>query len=72
MQKLKATTNHRFTSINDLPIMLSVKDITNVLGLSPAKTYSLINTEGFPRLQVGKRLIVPKERFIEWIEKNTL
>ena len=60
-----------FTSFDDLPVMLSVKDVCTVLGLSTAKTYKVVNTDGFPKLNVGKRLIVPKDRFIEWINSNT-
>ena len=72
LQKSKGNSKiTRFTSFEDLPVMLNVKDIINILGLSTAKTYTLIKTEEFPKMKLGKRLIVPKDRFIEWINTNT-
>ena len=31
----------------------------------------LLNTATFPTLRIGKRLLVPRDRLVEWIEQNT-
>ena len=33
--------------------------------------YQLLNTESFPTLRIGKRLLVPRDKLVEWIEQNT-
>ena len=54
-----------------LPMALNAKQVAAVLGISRAGAYNLMRSEGFPTLFIGKRMVVPKDRFIQWIEKNT-
>lgn len=61
----------KYKSYEELPLMLSVPEVAAVLGISQAGAYELVRTDGFPSLKVGSRIVVPKERFIEWIDKNT-
>lgn len=51
--------------------MLSVPDIAAILGISRAGAYELARSHGFPALRIGSRIVVPKDRFIEWINTNT-
>lgn len=51
--------------------MLSVPDVASVIGISRAGAYELVRSDSFPSLRIGPRIIVPKERFIEWINANT-
>ena len=60
-----------FKSYEDLPLMLSVPEVAAALGISQAGAYELVRTNGFPSLKVGSRIVVPKEKFIEWIDENT-
>ena len=39
--------------------------------LSVAGTYELLHQEDFPVLRIGSRLVVPKEKFLSWIESQT-
>ena len=61
----------KYTNYNDLPLMLSVPDVASVLGISRAGAYELVRSDGFPALRIGSRIVVPKERFIDWINANT-
>ena len=61
----------KYTNYNDLPLMLSVPDVASVLGISRAGAYELVRSDGFPSLRIGSRIIVPKEKFIDWINANT-
>lgn len=63
--------NQVINNIQDLPIMLSVPDMAKALHISRAGAYNLVNSEGFPVLKIGKRLLVPKNLFIQWVNKNT-
>ena len=44
--------------------------IAKVLGVAPSSAYELMHEKGFPVIRVGNRLIVPKEKFREWVESN--
>ena len=53
-----------------LPLTLTVEEVGQVLGIGRVKAYELANQEGFPTLRLGKRLCVPKQAFINWIDSN--
>ena len=61
----------KYTNYDDLPLMLSVPDVASVLGISRAGAYELVRSDGFPSLRIGSRIVVPKEKFIGWINANT-
>lgn len=50
--------------------MLTVPDVASVLGVSRAGAYELAHSEGFPVLKVGSRIVIPKDKFLLWIEKQ--
>ena len=60
-----------YTSVEDLPITLNAQDVAAVLGISRANAYSLMHTRGFPTLQIGKRMVVPKDKLLVWMDKQT-
>ena len=53
-----------------LPLMLMVLDVASVLGVSRAGAYELAHSEGFPMLKVGSRIVIPKDKFLLWIERQ--
>ena len=55
----------------NLPAVLNANQLAAALGISLAGAYQLLNTGTFPTLRIGKRLLVPKDKLIEWIEQNT-
>ena len=60
-----------YKSYDDLPLMLSVPEMAAVLGISRAGAYELAHSEGFPSLTIGSRILVPKDKFIAWIDENS-
>ena len=60
-----------YKSYDELPLMLSVPEVAAVLGISRAGAYELVKGHGFPALKIGSRIVVPKEKFIEWIDEKT-
>ena len=48
-----------------------VADVASVLGISRAGAYELVRSDGFPALHIGSRIVVPKGKFIDWINANT-
>lgn len=60
-----------YTSMEQLPITLSANQVAQVLGISRANAYTLMHSKGFPTIQIGKRMVVPKNKLIDWMEKQT-
>ena len=55
----------------DLPLMLSVAEVAAVLGISRAGAYELVHGNGFPALKIGSRIVVPRDKFLAWIDANS-
>ncbi len=58
------------TSFEALPAVLQASDLQQVLHLSKGKVYQLLASEGFPSLCFGKRKMVVKSDFLDWLEQN--
>ena len=59
-----------YQNYESLPYTLNAEQIADALGISRAGAYQLLHTDGFPTLRVGKRMVVPKDRFVRWIDEN--
>ena len=60
-----------YKSYEDLPLMLSVPEMAAALGISRAGAYELARSEGFPALRIGTRIVIPKDKLQEWVDKQT-
>lgn len=60
-----------YKSFDDLPLFLNAETVAKVLGVSPSSGYELMHEPDFPVLKIGNRMVVPKERFIQWVNKHT-
>ena len=62
----------KYKSYEDLPLFLNAELVAQVLGVSVSSAYELMHEDGFPTLRIGNnRLVVPKEKFIQWVEGHT-
>ena len=60
-----------YKSYDELPLFLNAATVAKVLGISPSSGYELIHEPDFPVLKIGNRLVVPKEKFVEWVSQHT-
>ena len=60
-----------YKSYDELPLFLNSELVAKVLGVSPSSGYELMHEPDFPELRVGSRMVVPKEKFIQWVEEHT-
>ena len=60
-----------YTRYDELPLLLNVKQLADLLGVSDSSVYELIQGDGFPSLRIGKRIVIPKEELREWITART-
>ena len=63
--------NSAYKSYDELPLFLNAELVAKVLGVSPSSGYELMHEPDFPVLKVGSRMVVPKEKFVEWVEQHT-
>lgn len=49
---------------------LSVPEAAEVVGISAARMYQLVKTEGFPTIRIGKRILVSSKGLDAWLEKQ--
>ena len=59
-----------YKSYEELPLFLNAATVARVLGVSPSSGYELMHEPDFPVLKVGSRLVVPKEKFVEWVSQH--
>ena len=57
-----------YKNYDELPLVLNAKEVAKVLGLSLAGTYELMREKDFPAKRIGKRIIVPRDEFLEWLK----
>lgn len=61
----------QFKDYSELPLFLNAATMAKVLGIAPSSSYELMHEADFPVLKIGNRLVVPKEKFIQWVEQHT-
>ena len=60
-----------YKTYEELPLFLNAEVVAKVLGIAPSSSYELMHEVGFPVLKIGSRMVVPKEKFIQWVEDHT-
>ncbi|MBS6474952.1 MAG: helix-turn-helix domain-containing protein [Clostridiales bacterium] len=60
-----------YTNYDELPLFLNAETVAKLLGVSISSSYELMHEKGFPSLRISSRLIVPKEKFRQWLEEKT-
>ncbi len=60
-----------YKSYDELPLFLNAETVAKVLGVSPSSGYELMHEPDFPVLKVGSRMVVSKEKFVEWVSQHT-
>lgn len=48
----------------------TIKDIQDYLGIGKNTAYKLLKLPNFPVIKIGKKYIIPKDSFEEWISKS--
>ena len=54
--------------IEQLPFTLNAQQVADLLGIAKNSAYQLMHSEGFPTLHIGRRLVVPKEKLLQWMD----
>ena len=60
-----------YTNYDQLPLFLNAELVSKMLGIAPSSAYELMHEKNFPTLRIGSRMVVPKDKFIEWVVQHT-
>lgn len=58
-------------SYAELPLFLNADLVAKVLGISSSSCYELMHEADSPVLKISSRLVVPKEKFVQWVEEKS-
>ena len=61
-----------YKTLEELHVFFNVATLSKVLGISQSSGYELIHEEKFPAIKIGSRIIVPKDKFIVWLEEKMM
>ena len=51
---------------------LSVTDVAIFLDVSIMRAYQIVHSPGFPAYKVGRKIFIPADKFIEWVESRRI
>lgn len=57
---------------NEAKLCISVPEMAKHMGISRPKAYELANSRGFPAIHVGKRIVIPYQAFVGWLQENAV
>lgn len=60
-----------FKSYDEMPLFLNAEMVAKALGVATSTAYELMHEKNFPALKIGSRLLVPKEKFRQWVDNKT-
>ncbi|MBR1442200.1 MAG: helix-turn-helix domain-containing protein [Firmicutes bacterium] len=58
-------------NVSELPLILSVKDVRKLLGIASNTAYALFSRSDFPAIKIGRRKLVARDDFFEWLSRQT-
>ena len=56
-----------YTNIEELPLTLNAREAAEILRISKSKVYELAQSESFPAIRIGKRVVIPRDKLIQWM-----
>ena len=71
MKGVRCMNNSSYKNNDDQPLFLNAAIVAKVQGVTPSSAYELMHEGDFPVLKVGSRMVVPKEKFMEWVERHS-
>lgn len=42
-------------------------EIRDILGIGRDSAYKLVKAKGFPKIQIGRKVVIPKKAFENWL-----
>ena len=58
------------TEFQDLPNVVSPKEVQTYFGISRSTTYRIFHDASFPAFHIGNRLLVRRDELLDWLERQ--
>ena len=52
-------------------VTMTVSDLQQAMGIGRNAAYDLVNRADFPKVRVGKKIIIPREAFLRWLDQQS-
>lgn len=59
-----------FKDIDDLPASFGPETLAKFLRISRTQAYKIVNEKDFPKIRVGRKIIISKSHFRVWLDKQ--
>ncbi len=59
-----------YNSFDELPLVFSVQELSQVLSISKSTAYELTKEKDFPCIKIKGRVLIPREEFKAWFQKK--
>ena len=59
-----------YRTLDELPMFINVATVSKVLGISASSGYELMHEKDFPSIKIGSRILVPRDKLKEWLDKK--
>ena len=59
-----------YKCLEELPATFGPTELAGIMGISRNKAYDLTNTPDFPKLRVGRRIVISKKHFTAWLDEK--
>ena len=61
---------NKIKDCTDLPLTLTVPEVSEILRINMSKAYELSHRKDFPSMKLGNRIVIPRDAFLRWMEKE--
>lgn len=62
--------NTIYYSVEDIPLILTVKDLTRILGIGRSAAYALARSDELKTIRVGTKIRIAKHELLRYIGMN--
>ena len=64
---MQENQTNQITNIEDIPLVLSVDDLCNVLSIGKNSAYALIKSEEIASLRIGRNIRIPRSALLAYL-----
>lgn len=61
-----------FATVKDLPDVVTIPELSQAIGLSPARTYQILDERRIPYIRIQKRIIIFKEHLLQGLSNKRI
>ncbi|MCL2301389.1 MAG: helix-turn-helix domain-containing protein [Firmicutes bacterium] len=59
-----------YKCLEDIPATFGPAELAGIMGISRNKAYDLANAPDFPKLRIGRRIVISKKHFTAWLDEK--